>query len=81
MVCVSPYGGEEGSFGEQLEKLNRHQNLDGNGIQGYNSSTMYKKRMGRGVLLRRTLEFVCSPQEAQLCSRQVSPVHASPEGL
>lgn len=32
VACVSPPGGEEGSFGEQLEKLN--QNLDGNGIQG-----------------------------------------------
>lgn len=47
VACVSPHGGEEGSFGEQLEKLNRHQNLDGNGIQGSFLAPCTKKEDGR----------------------------------
>lgn len=73
--------GREGSFGEQLEKLNRHQNLDGNGIQGYNSSTMYKKDGKRGAASE-NLGLLCSPQKPSFALGRSSPkVHAAREGL
>lgn len=54
-----------GLFGRAAGEVNRHQNLDGNGIQGCNSSTMYKKR-GR--------EEVCCFGEAwRLCSLPEKP--------